>query len=233
MVRSVLIAAFVAVGLSGCNTAYNYFEEEPDPTAEVEQGSVFGMLLTRGGLAEQSRSPGDTYKPRAPLAMPGSSDLPPPSDTSSAEAAVNFPKDHDVEAREAKRAQYEQAAALDAAATARGGRFLPGEMDDGPMARQATVADELSRVEDPGRKLSREEMKVTIRGRSMRNVMLNEDGTAAPRTSLIQPPTAYRTPSETAALPEKRDIENSEWMKKEMYKNAKQVDPSARVMPKQ
>ena len=30
MVRTALIAAALAVGLSGCNTAYNYFEEEPE-----------------------------------------------------------------------------------------------------------------------------------------------------------------------------------------------------------
>ena len=55
MVRTALIAAALAVGLSGCNTAYNYFEEEPEQKGQVQNSTAFGALLTMGGGPQQQR----------------------------------------------------------------------------------------------------------------------------------------------------------------------------------
>jgi hypothetical protein len=65
MVRSVLVVAVLAVGLGGCNTAYNYFEDEPDPATEGRDMTLFGSLLTMSGVAAQPKSAIE-YNPRAP-----------------------------------------------------------------------------------------------------------------------------------------------------------------------
>ncbi|UOM33366.1 hypothetical protein [Acuticoccus sp. I52.16.1] len=230
MVRTALIAAALAVGLSGCNTAYNYFEEEPEQKGQVQNSTAFGALLTMGGITQQTAS-GRDYTPRAPLAMPGTSDLPAPTKGSAAEDAVNFPEDHDVRKYREEQELYARGAALDAAAEQRGGRFLPGEITDGPQAKRASGTDGLSLEREAGNRLSREELKNSHKGRSKPRGMLTEDGAAAPRMSLVHPPSDYRTPAETAALPDKKEIENSEWLTEQLYKTHAKGQPSDRIAP--
>ena len=232
MVRTILIAASLAVGLSGCNTAYNYFEEEPPENAPIQHHNFFGQLLSKGGVLEQQKMP-VKYEPRAPLAMPGTSDLPPPEEVSSAEQAVNFPEDHDKRVGAEQRDLYARNAELQAAAERRGGRFLPGEMNDGPRTTKSGLAGlEATTDRTSARRLSRQELKKTITGRSKPQGMLNEDGTAAPRLSLVHPPTDYRTPSQEAALPSKKDVENSEWLTDQLYKSRREKAPNERIAPK-
>ncbi|RAH99504.1 hypothetical protein DLJ53_23620 [Acuticoccus sediminis] len=231
MVRSVLIAASLAVGLSGCNTAYNYFEEEPDPTAKVEETTAFGALLSMGGLTQQSKSNVSAYAPRAPLAMPASSDLPSPKDTSSAEQAVNFPEDHDARILRERSETLAAAAEADEAAARRGDRFLPSEVPEGTGEKRKTFGSENAHKNYIGGRLTRQELKVTIDAPKKDRGMLTEDGAPAPRVSLVQPPTDLRTPADTAALPEKKDIDNSEWLKDRLYAKRREADPGARTLP--
>lgn len=230
MVRSVILAAALAVGLSGCNTAYNYFEEEPDPSGPVQHSSAFGALLTMGGITQQKTS-AQEYTPRAPLAMPGTSELPPPTEGSAAETAVNFPEDHDARKKRQEEELYARGAALDAAAESCGGRFLPGEVTGGPTTTGPTGTDDLALERNAGERLSREELKNSHKGRSKPRGMLTEDGTAAPRMSLVHPPSEYRSPVETAALPDKKEIENSEWLTEQLYKTRNKGKPSDRITP--
>ncbi|WP_420394570.1 hypothetical protein [Acuticoccus sp.] len=225
MVRSVLAVVCLALVLSGCNTAYNYFEEEPDPMEE-RPATAFGALLTMGGVVENRRP--IEHQPRAPLALPSSTDqLPNPVDQSAAEAAVDFPEDHDVQRRRERIEASAAIAELDATLEKRGGRALPGEIpeQDGGLG-QAPKESIAEMARDPFERLTRQEMKVTIKAGGQRTGMLADDGTAAPRASLIQPPSTFRTPAESAALPEPKEIENSEWARKRLY--AKEEDPGAR-----
>lgn len=239
MVRSILVAAALAVGLSGCNTAYNYFEEEPDPAGPTRHANAFGAILSMGGITQQDTGP-IAYTPRAPLAMPGSRDLPQPADGSAAEAAVNFPEDHDVRQRRLSAESEARNFGVESAADRRdsrnpgdesgSGRFLPGELN-GMSPEPKSIDQQYGPLGDPGERLNRQEMKLTIKGHNKPRGMLTEDGEAAPRLSLIHPPSDYRTPSDTASLPEKKKIENSNWLKGRLYKDRQKQDPGARTLP--
>jgi hypothetical protein len=67
-------------------------------------------------------------------------------------------------------------------------------------------------------RVNREQMRITVRRSGGDGTLLTEDGKPAPRRNLALPPDAYRTPAETAALPDPGDIENSEWVNKRLYK---------------
>jgi hypothetical protein len=223
MVRSVLLVAVLAVGLSGCNTAYNYFEEEPDPARDGRDTTLFGSLLSMSGMVATPKSP-TQYEPRPPLAIPGSSDLPPPESGSAVRQAVNFPVDHDEAERQRNVAAYERGRA--AAYEEEAGHDGSGRLSSDEVVSGRRAGGALRRVEDPllpmnergkNQRLTREQMRQTIQTSDPGRVILTEAGTPAPRQYLIQPPDAYRTPVDSAPLPGKRDIENSEWIKKRLY----------------
>lgn len=230
MVRSALLAASLALMLSGCNTAYNYFEEEEAPTTAGQPTTAFGALLTMGGMGAKPRT-NQAEQPRAPLAIPGSMDLPAPEDESAAEVAVNFPEDHDARRDRIAEEQAVAAVELDEELERRGAAALPGETPTDGKAGETQEVDRELRKRTPFERLTRGQMKITIKGQSRVSV-LTEDGQAAPRTSLIHPPSGYRTPADTAALPEPGDIENSQWAKTRLY--GKEIDPgSVRAQGKQ
>lgn len=238
MVRSVLLVALLAAGLGGCNTAYNYFEEEPDPALEGRDTTLFGSILTMSGVVAQPKTP-IQYNPRAPLAMPGTTELPPPESANTAEAAVNFPVDHDEVERQRRVASAErgQAAAVEQQVGHDGSlRVAPDDVVAGRRAGGglAQQQDRLLPVNERSTnfRLTREEMRQTIKTGDGTELMLTEAGTPAPRKYLIQPPEAYRTPVASAPLPEKRDIENSEWIKKRLYDKDVGRTP-ARMLPQQ
>ena len=222
MIRPGLLAALLALplaaGVSGCNTSNNYFQEEADGTQE--QQTTFGAILTMSGVIPKEQRPIE-YRSRPPLAMPGSTDLPSPEESSAAEAAVNFPVDEDVQRRAERARLRKPGEALDARTERGDARALPGEISatlDGSTApkKPINMQDLHGNVSERDR-LSREELKMTISSPN-RAPILTEDGKAVQRTSLIQPPSDYRTPADTAALPDKGDIENSDWVKKQLYK---------------
>lgn len=223
MVRLAL-AAVLALGLAGCNTSYNYFKEE---TASGDQDTTaFGSILTLTGMVPEKRERIE-YRPRAPLAIPGSTELPDPDSASAAETAANFPVDQDDQERE-RRARlqdlsgeyaYEQSA-VDTRNARSDIRTVQGmRREGGGLAAQrgsgVAVVDDARGVGHA--RITREEMRVTIRRRGNQQ-LITEDGRPAERRSLIQPPDRYRTPAETAALPDPDDIENSEWVKDRLYK---------------
>lgn len=222
MVRSVLVVAVLALGLGGCNTAYNYFEDEPDPAMEGRDMTVFGSLLTMSGVAATPKSSID-YNPRAPLAIPGSTELPQPNTLNAARDAVNFPVDHDETERQRRLAAVErgQAAAYEQEVT-RGttGRVSPDEVVAGRRAGGGlSRGNEIIPMNEKSTNflLSREQMREKISVGDEVGMVLEEGGTAAPRRYLIQPPETYRTPVASAPLPDERDIENSEWIRKRLY----------------
>jgi len=224
-----MIAVLAAsLALAGCNTSYNYFiDDEPEDKVEEPGGfNLFKSVMAHSGVAPRPKQR-LAYKPRAPLAMPSSTELPAPrqrTERSQAEQAVNFPVDHADAERERTRelrrvlSGGDTAALANPAGSARSTRALarlPAEALAKPPRRDNSG---IFRDENPVR--SPEEMKQRIRIRRPDAAVLTEDGAAAPRRYLIQPPAEYRTPAATAALPEEGDIENSEWFNKRRYRNA-------------
>lgn len=227
MKRTILAAMVLSLALSGCNTAYNYFEDD-DEGAPTPAG---GFNLAHSLMKHTGVVPKDTqriaYKPRAPLAMPGTDELPAPEardENNTAEAAVNFPVDHDVQ-EENRKSELANALAKGQAlptstgnsgTTTRQGLALPTEAVSAEQRESKKVS-----FQDPSPVRSLKEMRKRLDFRAPQETLLTEDGKAAPRKYLIQPPEDYRTPAETAALPEKGDIENSEWLDKQLYRDVK------------
>lgn len=218
-----LFAVAVALALAGCNTSYNYFQEESDASEDVDV-NAFGAMLRMSGMVAEPKAPID-YSPRAPLAMPASEELPPPQDTSAAEAAVGFPVDQDEE--DARRRDELRGSLAgpdyrnDAVRENSQARLEPetiqaGRREGGGLRRWADNPL-LNPFGRRGNNISREEMRVTAKSIPSGGTVLEEDGTAAPRRYLIQPPTTYRTPADTAPLPEKKEIKNSDWVNDRLY----------------
>jgi hypothetical protein len=222
MVRLALIAA-VALGLGACNTSYSYFKEER-PATQGET-TMFGTLMTMTGIVPEQRERVES-RPRPPLAIPGTTDLPDPDAATSAEASVNFPVDDD----ERRRQDLERLRSLGDSGPTGAERLRDNTMDTrsspeevqalrlpgGGLSRRG--GDLASITDRERRRLTREELKVQHTSpRANRRALLTEDGAPAPRNSLLLPPDSYRTPADTAELPERGDIENSEWVKKRVY----------------
>lgn len=212
-----LVPLVLALGLAACNTSASYFQDEDD--GGDGDTNAFGSLLTMSGMLAAPKQPIE-YGARAPLAMPGTMDLPQPTDRSEAEAAVNFPVDQEQQTDAAIARLREGGAALDRRLDRDNGnaRALPGEIQataPAAPARTSDVRDLHNNVSERDR-LTRSQMTVVVKDPN-RTTLLNEDGTAAPRTTLVVPPSDYRTPVATAALPEPGDIENSDWIRKQLY----------------
>jgi hypothetical protein len=210
-----LVPLVLAAGLAACNTSANYFEDEKDGT-EVDN-TAFGSLLTMSGMVAEQKKPIE-YGPRAPIAMPGSADLPVPQDRSAAEDAVNFPVDQDQQDAARMATLRADGRALDRRTELGDARALPGEIQATAAGRAratADVRDMHGNVSERDR-LSQKDLKITFKNPN-RTALLNEDGTAAPRANLAVPPNDYRTPSAGAAVPNADDIDNSEWIRKQLY----------------
>jgi hypothetical protein len=191
--RTSLIRALgVVVGVTiliGANTAARAFEIEEDDMPDVK---LFRGLLKSLGVGKDG---GIDYRERSPLVVPPSRNLPPPG-TSLAEKNPAWPVD--PEKKKSK--------------TAKTNANKPGRMVDESMERVRPLRPN----ENPranGSTQSREQivdlsnpMKPNELGykggllSSILNQKENEYGTFVgeqPRTSLIEPPPGYRTPSPT------------------------------------
>ena len=230
MIRQTVFVALIAMGLSGCNTSYNYFQAE----AEEDTGpapTLFGTLLQGAGVAPKNKSAMAT-QPRAPLAIPSAADLPAPRQTSVAEASVQFPVDDDEvrRQRQARGSLVPGDEAFENRVSDSGSARIDatGFAVEGEIAPQRTVARDIDTAEQKGNfRLSRAQLRQTFTGGKRRNTVLTENGEAQPRTFLVQPPVEYRTPSQTAALPTKKEIQNSKWLKDRLYKREDKRPPRA------
>jgi hypothetical protein len=218
MIRLVLVAA-LALGVAGCNTSNNYFTEEVSD--DGREMTAFGSFLSMAGVIPEEDD-GIEYRPRAPLAIPGSTELPDPESASAAQQAVNFPVDDD-ERRRQRRERLRDLGGDDPTwmeeltGNPQADRVGPEVMGNFRRAR-GTARVEQDEWKDGEERLGIREMMARLPGGGGRNRILTEEGKPMPRKSLLHPPDAYRTPAETAALPEnKRDIEHSEWVKQRVY----------------
>ena len=226
MTFKLLAVAVLTLGLAACNTSYSYFEDDDEGVEKSPGGfNLAHTLMKQTGVVPTPRQR-LAYKPRAPIAIPTTPSLPPPQQgPHQAEASVNFPVDH---AQSEKDRKEQLAAAFnrgdqikglrdDTGATTRNGlvRLPPEALAKRPERDNS----EMFRDKNPVRSLK--EMRKKLNFRQPSETLLTEEGKAAPRKYLIQPPDEYRTPAATAALPEEGDIENSEWVDKQLYKGIK------------
>jgi len=111
MMMRLLPVIAVATLLAGCNTSYNYFEDDRSEMPESENPTAFGVILGMAGVTA-SKKPQIDYSARAPLAMPPGRDLPPPREDlpTTATDAVDWPQDPDVLEEERRRANLEAGA---------------------------------------------------------------------------------------------------------------------------
>lgn len=220
-----IAVAGAALMLAGCNTSYNYFEDEEDPAVQSQPGAM-GFLL---GMAGQKRGPGIDYKARAPLVMPPSEDLPDPSSsiaTKSSDSGMDWPDDPDERERRrliAKRAKGEATVSPQEWTTDTGSRRLsPEEIQAGRLAGGGLKTEKSAkpkRLSDTEQfRMSPVELAKTFIPGSKDKALFDEAGNVKPREYLIEPPEEYRTPAATAALPDPDDIEHSSWFEEHLYK---------------
>lgn len=213
-----LTLTLVAAGVAGCNTSNSYFYEEKQPSQNRDVG-LFGGILESTGMVNRPATEIE-YKQRSPIALPPSNDLPEPvAKGGSAMASVDWPEDPDKAAAEAI------AAAPTARATLEGERLSPEEIQAGriagglPTSNGSLDYDERFLRDTGNVALSPTEMKAGFTSPDGKKAgkVLTAEGTAQPRQYLIQPPDTYRQPAETAELPERKEIKNSKWAKKQIY----------------
>lgn len=223
MKRQALIVLGLSVALAGCNTSYSYFEDDTTGVKPKSTNFFYNAMQTAGVVPKDKAEVKPT--PRAPLAMPRTSELPSPSSgRSAAHEAVNFPVDQNDqnEARQRKLSELlnRDAPGVDTRENPRSVQAanvrLPAEAQQQSRDRRdvTKIWNDDAFKPDPTKRIR------GIRIRRPGEQVLTEDGQAMERKYLIQPPTEYRTPAATAALPEKGDIENSEWVRSRLYKKA-------------
>ncbi len=232
--KHVLSVVAVAALLAGCNTSYNYFEDDRSELPERNEDTAFGILLGAAGIVSR-KSPPIEYETRAPLAMPPSRELPAPEPREAAVAAtdVDWPDDPDEAEAARRRANSErgewQRAYDNSLSESQQARLSPEAVQEGrlPGGGQTRRADTFDSNRPQHFRLSPAELAKTFRGRSSSREILTETGEARPRQYLVEPPDTYRTPSESAPLPEPGDIENSDWVKKRVYGQQDRRPPRA------
>ncbi|MEM8664966.1 MAG: hypothetical protein AAGF49_12705 [Pseudomonadota bacterium] len=79
MKRSILAVLVLSVGLAGCNTSYNYFEDDTEGAPDPGPFNLAHSMMRHTGVVSKPKQR-LAYKPRAPIAMPGNHDLPTPQE---------------------------------------------------------------------------------------------------------------------------------------------------------
>jgi len=226
MKRKILAVLVLSLGVAGCNTSYNYFEDDDEGVKKPGSFNLFHTAMQSTGVVPKQRKR-LAYKPRAPLAIPGTTELPAPSTgQNDAQAAVNFPVDQEVQDEQRQARLHEMIGQNDERKKEDGTDTglqnvttyrLPPEALQGREDKR-----DITKLLDDDNKRYKAQPNKAMKGFTLKKPgreVITADGKAAPRKYLIQPPEEYRAPAQTAALPEKGDIENSEWVKKQLYAN--------------
>jgi hypothetical protein len=196
-----LSAVVLGVGLLAATAARAGDDEEDDKTFEekVIEGIMKGM-----GATNMENSSID-YRERSPLVVPPRLDLPPPASANAVKAVPNWPKDPDEARRKAaiaarkkdKNNHKDATQASDEAARP----VMPSELN---VARTRPDPDSIKSSDslkpgDPGSTpLSPSQLGFDGRFSSMfggNKPESTEFKNEPPRTSLVQPPPGYQTPS--------------------------------------
>lgn len=186
----------VSIALAGCTSSG--FVDEGAEDEGLERNLVKGLMTSMGAIDPKEKP--IEYKPRAPLVAPPKRDLPPPQDSNRLLTTGNFPRNpEDVDRERAKAAAKEE---LDANRA-----WTPEEL---ARYRMQGGGRPTARTEDPGRRLSVEEMRG--QGASTREAIALAQN-PGPRRSLTEPPTDYLKPSDKAPveMPEEKSSWKPSW----------------------
>ena len=184
-------------------------DDDDDDDKTFEEKLIENIM---GGLgAKNMEKPGIDYRERSPLVVPPKLDLPPPTESAKA-AAPNWPKDPDEKRRR-------EAAAARKKANAKASRY-----GSGPDARLLTPSEmnagtsnakpiDTSDPNEPGRgnnlMMSPSQLGYSggilgfFKGNSNEQTEFKGE---PPRTSLVEPPAGYQTPSPNYAYGSRPDM---------------------------
>jgi hypothetical protein len=187
-ISGVVLGVVIAIGSAGMGARAD--EDDDDVLPDTK---VFRYLMERLGL--RKGSDGIDYRERSPLVVPPSRDLPPPVANVQRESNPAWPKDPDRKPRKAKENPNEERNP-----PMLGRPLPPDQLRRGPRVASGSGAGSYGRI-DPEKPLMPSQLG--YRGglfNSLFNAKEGEYSTftgEAPRTSLIQPPPGYQTPSPT------------------------------------
>ena len=197
LVRALGVMLGVVI-VMGCAGTIARADDDDDDLADVK---FFRSLLQ--GLGLQRGDTGINYRERSPLVVPPSRNLPPPATGPIVEKNPAWPKDPDIKAR--KEAKAERAAprkygdnVMESIRPLRPDELRPS----GKPGRNAGTNSADNRVTDYSAPMKPSELgyKGGVFSSLFKFNNEGEYGTftgEAPRTSLIEPPAGYRTPSPT------------------------------------
>lgn len=193
--RTSLIRALGAVVgvalLIGANSAARAFEIEEDDMPDVK---LFRGLLKSLGVGKDA---GIDYRERSPLVVPPSRNLPPPG-TSLAEKNPAWPVDPEKKRNKTAKADANKPGRMVDDAME---RMRPLRPNENPRANGSASANNREKIVDLSNPMRPNELG--YKGGLFSSILSqkeNEYGTFVgeqPRTSLIEPPPGYRTPSPT------------------------------------
>jgi hypothetical protein len=169
-------------------------QEDEDDDSSISDKIIGGIMHGLGGINMDNA--GIDYRERSPLVVPPRTDLPPPAPDPS--SAANWPKDPDVQARQARAADRKKVTrpeeVLEAARP-----LTPSEMAPKRVRRTSSAAE----TAQPGNQSTNPMLSPTqlgVEGGFSKFFGGNTAQTAPfkgepTRESLTQPPTGYQTPS--------------------------------------
>lgn len=191
--RAVGVALGVALTIGWANSAARAFDLNEEDMPDVK---IFRGLMKSLGMQKDS---GIDYRERSPLVVPPNRDLPPPVRGSTLEKNPAWPVDPEVKERRAARAESTKPSKMVDEANERSRPLRPNEFQTNGAAPGKGPGD--NRVIDYSAPMKPNELG--YKGGLFSSILSakeEEYGTfvgEAPRTSLIEPPPGYRTPSPT------------------------------------
>lgn len=187
--RKVLAAALGAVLLLGVPLAHAADDDDEDLTFEQKlMRQLFGGFLSPGADID--------YRERSPLVVPPTRDLPPPAQGTAATATPAWPVDADVKRRKEESKQRKQARRIQSD-NEEGRALRPDELNVGRKAGAGRVTGSQPKPEDDRMTPN----QLGYKGGMWSNMFGYKKEEPVPfageppRTSLIEPPVGYRTPS--------------------------------------
>jgi hypothetical protein len=204
MLRPVLmVACAFALTIAASGKVFAQDDEDDDQTFEQK---IIGNLMKGIGAKSMDNS-GIDYRERSPLVIPPSTALPPPEDKAKVAVAPNWPKDPDITKNKKAAAERKRTSRVnntDKAEYSASNPISSTELNRG-IAPQSSIARSATNPDEPGGMNPRPMTPTELgyKGNLFSNMfgrITNDKETATftgepERSSLIQPPTGYQTPS--------------------------------------
>lgn len=207
IVRLAVVAA-VGLGLAGCmsNSEGMYGSDGDAPDVAL----VKGLMKSIGAVDPNEKQ--IEYQPRAPLAMPtDEKDLPNPE--SAAATPANWPRDRDAELAAIQRANDRREAEANLNIESGNHRLGIEEVKKGTLAGNDRLPEGPGSIRSDGawensqNRLTIEQMKGQKMVKPADTAKLFDENGKPQRNYLIEPPVAYSTPADSAAMPDVEKIE--------------------------